>query len=284
MLRRLLRKGRVYFRTTKDPSPNEASLVHDAYTPTPHKTTPKNPSDYVWLHPSLKTDLEHHPLIQAWLENKQPAKKLYTKIDHDLYQLPLLSAECVTMWNEELAHFSRWRELEDVDIQAPNSMNSYGFILEDLNAQPPWEQMMQDVISPISAELFPLVHGQGLDELHSFVVEYGSGLDRDLGFHVDASDVTVNLCLGENFVGNELYFEGRRCELHRQTPAFPGEKFFYSHQPGVAILHAGKHRHGAVSIESGIRRNVILWCSSSTLEEDKRCPSWCPEGKTNSTA
>ena len=249
-----------------------------------YKNPSKTPSDYVWLHPSLKTHLEYHSSIQNWLDNKAPPHKICTKIHKDLYQLPLLSPECVSLWNEELAHFSRWRELEDVDIQAPNSMNSYGFILEDLNAQAPWRKLMQDVVSPLSAELFPLVHGDGLDELHSFIVEYGSGLDRDLGFHVDASDVTVNLCLGDTFVGNELYFEGRRCELHRQNPAFPGEKFFYSHQPGIAILHAGKHRHGAVAIEKGTRRNVILWCSSSTLEEVSGCPDWCPEGTIAHTA
>ena len=181
------------------------------------------------------------------------------------------------MWNEELQQFSRWRELEDVDIQAPNSMNMYGFMLADAEAQSPWKLLMEEVISPLSSELFPLVCGKGLDELHAFIVEYGSGLDQDLGFHVDASDVTVNLCLGEDFVGSELYFKGRRCDRHRQSPDLPNETFFYGHLPGTAIIHAGKHRHGAVAIEHGIRRNVILWCSSTTTLSNEECPEWCGE-------
>ncbi len=34
----------------------------------------------------------------------------------------------------------------------------------------------------------------------------------------------------------------------------------YSHVPGHAILHAGRHRHGAKAITSGQRTNLILWC------------------------
>jgi hypothetical protein len=34
------------------------------------------------------------------------------------------------------------------------------------------------------------------------------------GFHVDDSEVTLNVCLGKQFSGGELYFRGIRCENH----------------------------------------------------------------------
>lgn len=35
-----------------------------------------------------------------------------------------------------------------------------------------------------------------------------------LGFHVDDSEVTLNVCLGKHFSGGELFFRGVRCDKH----------------------------------------------------------------------
>lgn len=34
----------------------------------------------------------------------------------------------------------------------------------------------------------------------------------------------------------------------------------YSHVPGRAVLHRGRHRHGARATTSGHRVNLLLWC------------------------
>lgn len=34
------------------------------------------------------------------------------------------------------------------------------------------------------------------------------------GFHVDDSEVTLNVCLGTKFSGGELFFRGVRCDKH----------------------------------------------------------------------
>lgn len=34
----------------------------------------------------------------------------------------------------------------------------------------------------------------------------------------------------------------------------------YSHVPGRAVLHRGRHRHGARATTSGWRVNLLLWC------------------------
>lgn len=42
-----------------------------------------------------------------------------------------------------------------------------------------------------------------------------------LGFHVDDSEVTLNVCLGKHFTGGELFFRGVRCEKHVNTETHP---------------------------------------------------------------
>jgi hypothetical protein len=49
-----------------------------------------------------------------------------------------------------------------------------------------------------------------LDSHHGFIVEYEIGKDSKLDFHVDDADVTLNLCLGQEFKGGALYFAGAR--------------------------------------------------------------------------
>lgn len=80
--------------------------------------------------------------------------------------------------------------------------------------------------------------------------------DEDLGLdmHTDDSDVTFNVCLGEDFSGATLSFCGMfGAEDHR--------KFLhtYHHDVGRAVLHLGSHRHGADDIQSGSRSNLIVW-------------------------
>jgi hypothetical protein len=35
-----------------------------------------------------------------------------------------------------------------------------------------------------------------------------------VGFHVDDSEVTLNVCLGKQFSGGDLFFRGVRCDNH----------------------------------------------------------------------
>ena len=38
-----------------------------------------------------------------------------------------------------------------------------------------------------------------------------------VGFHVDDAEVTLNVCLGKQFSGGELFFRGMRCDKHVHT-------------------------------------------------------------------
>uniref|UniRef100_A0A2P2KU33 Uncharacterized protein MANES_01G016000 n=1 Tax=Rhizophora mucronata TaxID=61149 RepID=A0A2P2KU33_RHIMU len=59
------------------------------------------------------------------------------------------------------------------------------------------------------------------------------------------------------------------------------EIFDYSHFPGQAVLHRGRHRHGARATTSGHRVNLLLWCRSSVFREMKKYQKdfsgWCGE-------
>ena len=58
-----------------------------------------------------------------------------------------------------------------------------------------------------------------------------------LHFHVDDSEVTLNVCLGKQFSGGELYFRGVRCANHMKSP---GEEVIYNetyHQSNHCVIY-----------------------------------------------
>lgn len=86
---------------------------------------------------------------------------------------------------------------------------------------------------------------------------------------MDEADVTLNVCLGKEFTGGNLYFGGVRCVFHQQTAPQPHEEFVFAHKRGQGIFHLSKHRHLAQHISSGERHNLIIWCRSSCFQVDK---------------
>ena len=94
--------------------------------------------------------------------------------------------------------------------------------------------------------------------------------------------MTINLCLGYEFTGGDLWFAGVRCPTHINTSWTPDEYLTYSHTPGVGLIHMGKHRHGATELKSGKRSNLIVWFRSEEERakehvyfENRECPEWC---------
>jgi hypothetical protein len=41
-------------------------------------------------------------------------------------------------------------------------------------------------------------------DVYSKIVKYDTAVDRDWPVHIDESDVTINFCLGTDFVGSHL--------------------------------------------------------------------------------
>lgn len=215
--------------------------------------------------------------IEAWLG-------LAEEVAPHAYRLPLLLPEAAA---DLLADIDTAREefrAEGGRVVPPNSMHQHGVVLEDLGLDGLCEAFLRGAVLPVARHLFEPFHGADLDEHHGYLVEYGANEDEDLGFHVDDSDVTLNLCLGDGgadgrgFDGAELTLMGLRCELHRQTSVFDDEVVELEHLPGTAILHAGAHRHRVEPIRRGRRRNLILWCRASGPRKGPRrlvCEPWC---------
>lgn len=174
-----------------------------------------------------------------------------------LYSLPLFNLDACNALIEEVIAF------EDSGLPAsrPNTMNKYGLILDQIG--------MRSALAELRNALVPLLQlfyagERGIDKIndhHAFIVQYAapaSGAhvegDVDLGFHYDASDFTLNVCLGREWTGSHLYF----CGL-LEKPETHDENLRVAHERGRALMHIGQHRHGAEPIEQGERFNLIFW-------------------------
>nr|XP_043607861.1 2-oxoglutarate and iron-dependent oxygenase domain-containing protein CP2-like isoform X2 [Erigeron canadensis] len=198
-----------------------------------------------------------------------------------IYTFNMLQPRFCEMLLAEVDNFEKWIQETKFRVMRPNTMNKYGAVLDDFGMETMLEKLMDEFIRHISKIFFADVGGYALDSHHGFVVEYAFNRDIELGFHVDDSEVTLNVCLGKHFSGGELYFRGVRCDKHMNTESHPEEIFEYSHVPGHAVIHRGRHRHGARATTTGQRINLLLWCRSSVFRElkkhQKEFTSWCGE-------
>ena len=78
--------------------------------------------------------------------------------------------------------------------------------------------------------------------------------------------VTLNVCLGKNFEGGNLYFGDMKT-----TPVCQSTCVLVDHKVGYGLLHRGQQYHGALPIKSSERYNLILWMRSSSVR-NLLCP------------
>ncbi|RZC74839.1 hypothetical protein C5167_050322 [Papaver somniferum] len=243
-------------------------------------------SSFQPLHRELYTMDPATFFVQSFVEaiNKNTEESLRSIISEPspgVYTFEMLHQDFCKMLLSEVDNFEKWVSESKFRIMRPNTMNKYGAVLDDFGLETMLDKLMDDFIRPISKVFFPEVGGPTLDSHHGFVVEYGKDRDVDLGFHVDDSEVTLNVCLGKQFSGGDLFFRGIRCDKHVNTESQPEESFDYSHVAGQAVLHRGRHRHGARATRSGHRINLLLWCRSSAFRELKKYQkdfsAWCGE-------
>lgn len=67
-----------------------------------------------------------------------------------------------------------------------------------------------DFVGPIAKILYPEWVEDQLDSHRAFIVGYGKGKDVDLSYHYDDAEVTLNVSLGKEFKGGELYIAGMK--------------------------------------------------------------------------
>ncbi|KNA17823.1 hypothetical protein SOVF_076420 [Spinacia oleracea] len=220
--------------------------------------------------------------IKAIHENTEESfRSIMSEPAPGIFTFEILQPDFCEALVKEVENIEKWVCDTKCKIMRPNTMNRYGAVLDDFGMEAMLEKLMEDFVRPMSKVFYPEVGGSTLDSHHGFVVLYGIDKDVDLGFHVDDAEVTLNICLGQKFSGGELFFRGVRCEKHVNTETQAEEILDYSHVPGRAVLHRGRHRHGARATTDGKRINLILWCRSSVFRElrkyQKDFSSWCGE-------
>lgn len=202
------------------------------------------------------------------------------EVDREVFVTPCLTTDAAARLLLEVDR----RLAEKASRTSPNSMHDHGAMLSGLGLVGVVDDLLDGVpgLRALLKERFGEVGGAAIDHHHSYMVDYGREGDEDLGFHVDDSEVTLNLCLGETFSGAELVMMGRRCDLHRQTPVIAHQEVEILHEPGFLVVHAGRHRHRVDPIRRGRRRNLIAWLRSSSYrgaegnrQDQAECPAWC---------
>ncbi|XP_078431455.1 2-oxoglutarate (2OG) and Fe(II)-dependent oxygenase superfamily protein isoform X2 [Wolffia australiana] len=237
--------------------------IMDSYQPLHQELYDSHPSAF--LVPSF---------IKAISEKTEESlKSIISQPSPGIFVFSMLQPRFCQLLLSEVENFEKWVRETKFKIMRPNTMNRFGAVLDDFGLERMLDKLMEEFICPISGVFFPDVGGASLDSHHGFVVEYGKNRDVDLGFHVDDAEVTLNVCVGTQFTGGNMFFRGVRCDKH--------ELVEYAHVPGQAVLHRGRHRHGALATTSGHRINLLLWCKSSVFREmkkyQKECSSWCGE-------
>jgi len=147
----------------------------------------------------------------------------------------------------------------------PNTMNRLGLVVNEIGLAELMSDLLARLVAPLCAALYPAEAATAaLDAHHSFVVQYKADLadegDAGLDMHHDASEATLNVCLGRDFTGAGLRFCGRFGGAdHRHM------RHVHAHAKGQAVVHLGRHRHGADDISSGERLNLIVWARNTAF-------------------
>jgi hypothetical protein len=140
----------------------------------------------------------------------------------------------------------------------PNSMQEYGLVLDDPALAGKIARLANEQLKEKIRCLFPNFPHYKFSEHYAFLTSYGEDANQDLSLHVDASHLTLNICLDSNVQGADLVFTGARCRKHvdEAPDKHPVSVRF---RRGDALLHLGNQRHFVTPLNSGRRHNLVVW-------------------------
>ncbi|XP_076848349.1 2-oxoglutarate and iron-dependent oxygenase domain-containing protein 2 [Brachyhypopomus gauderio] len=188
---------------------------------------------------------------------------LTTEAAPRVYRFPVFTKDFCRDLVEELEHF----EQSDAPKGRPNTMNNYGVLLDELGLdEGVVSPLREEYLGPLSALLFPDCGGRWLDSHKAFAVKYAVHEDVDLSYHYDNAEVTLNVSLGKDFSGGNLYFGDMR-----QVPLCETECAEVEHHVTQAVLHRGQQMHGALPVTAGVRWNLVVWMRASR-QRNLLCP------------
>ena len=116
-----------------------------------------------------------------------------------------------------------------------------------------------DIISPPDLKL-NLSSNETWKLFHAFVIHYDASNPNQSSHpqHLDDSDLTLNLCLGDIFTGGDLV-------VHSDSQ----KPITYQQKPGQLFIHAGNLSHSANPISSGKRYNLVIWLKKQKINEER---------------
>lgn len=243
-----------------------------------------------FVHPDLIDALRHANVVgSSSAQPPGPLKGVAVPVENasDVWILPIFTDTFAALLQAELEHAQAFKHPGGLEWTRPNTMNNFGFVLNELGLGPMLDQILQKVLAPLARMLLPAYSsgggkvrrssntvgedgspsqpsghaGTSLDAQHTFTIRYSVGEDTSLDDHMDQSAVTLNVCLGGDFEGAEVYFKGQRDSATQNS-----ENATVVHRPGFGLLHAGQHWHGAHTLLSGTRENFVMWGRSTELE------------------
>jgi len=203
--------------------------------------------------------------VESSVENENHVLDLFQETNAPgVYGFHMFTDEFHQLFTEELDY----QISSGIPLRRPNGMNRYGAILSELGLDSIVNVMVDRYLRPVGQMLYPDFTGTNdADEYFSFVVRYKMDEDVELAEHTDASVVTINLCLGKpGFEGGSLYFKGLRWIDENENGAINTGTAFAKRkeivmEPGMGIIHLGRHEHAALPLTGGERTNMIVWLS-----------------------
>ena len=201
--------------------------------------------------------------------------RCWTTLTNDVFMSPFLSEDqCRSL----LYAIKNQSGMSHNALDNPNNMHEYGVILHDPDLRSWIDELANTKLKKTIQKNFPDMPGHYFSSHHSFITSYSKEANQDLSLHVDASHITLNICLENQAQGADLVFTGTRCRDHVDTlPDDPMTRLTF--RAGDAVLHAGNQRHFVTDLESGSRTNLVIWMRLEGEAYDhgnpwvvKRCP------------
>jgi len=172
---------------------------------------------------------------------EMPAFMEHLTVERNLtYSFPIFTPQFASQIIAELEHYLKY-----------STKNPNGLQLKEFGFENFVRSLLSEHLLHLIRLLFPKHSTVAkFGDVYTKVVKYSQGHEEDWPMHEDASDITINICLGAEFVGTDLILMGTADEGDDQV-------IQYRHRPGRLIMHEGANRHGVSWLKSGTRYSLI---------------------------
>ncbi|EOA36962.1 hypothetical protein CARUB_v10009901mg [Capsella rubella] len=164
-----------------------------------------------WLKSYRQKIISKYRVVRRIMSEPFPGLFVFQMFQRDFFEKLIVEAE----------NFSNWAHENKFPIRRPYNKSKCSVVLEDFGLGIMLDKIMQDFIFPLCKVFFPDVCGAMFDARHGFYMETGEDKEAELGFHVDDSDITLNVCLRKQFEGGKMLFAGTRCNKHMDAEIKP---------------------------------------------------------------